>query len=406
MGGSTRMRRVLARTGVALAVVTTAAVASPLAAGAARGGVPDGPDYVITSVNNPPVTAAPGGSFTLLDTTKNQGNADATATSQNLYYLSPDNELDATDTVLGGRGILALTAGETSSGGLNAHVPATMPLGDYFVITCADGSNNVAEVDETNNCASSTTQVSIVLPDYKVTTLTEPPAAGQRGKAFTIFDTTKNIGRGDGSADAYTDYYFSKNPKLDEGDFIIGGRGMFGLAAHKASTGGLNAHVPSTITPGQYFLLACADDTHDTTEANEANNCMHSAGKTTVTVPDYYVPSVSTPPAQATRGAQISYSAQVRNKGGDAPFTTVNAYYLSKDTVVDASDVQFAVMPEISPLRRGQSVFDGEELVVPSNAKLGFFHIIVCADAANVLGEADETNNCRASVGKVQIVRS
>ena len=172
----------------------------------------------------------------------------------------------------------------------------------------------------------------------------------------------------------------------------------------RSSDGGLNGHVPSTLAPGSYYLLACADIGDAVAESNENNNCAHSTAKMTLTVPDYYVPSVSTPPSEATRGSQISFGEQVRNKGGDVPFVTENAYYLSKDTVVDASDVQFAFMPEIDPLGRGQSSFGGELLTVPSNAKLGFFHVIVCADATNVLGEADETNNCRASVAKLHIV--
>jgi hypothetical protein len=251
---------------------------------------------------------------------------------------------------------------------------------------------------------SSSTEVSVALPDYKVTAVSEPPLDGQRGMAFGAGDTTKNVSPVDGSADAYTDYYFSKNGKLDASDVIIGGRGMCGLAAHASSAGGLNAHVPTGIAPGQYFLLACADDTHDTTESNEANNCKHSIGRMTLTVPDYVVSSVGAPPAQATRGSEFDFSDVVKNRAAMAPFITTNSYYLSKDGIVDAGDVQFASAPEIARLAKGQTSSDSVALTVPSNAKLGFFHIIVCADATNVLGESNETNNCRVSAAKMKII--
>jgi CARDB len=406
MVGSTRTRRATARIGALVGMIAIATTAAPLAAGASRGGVPSLPDYVITTVNNPPAAAAPGDSFPALDTTKNQGSGDATQASQNLYYLSLDATVDGSDTIIGGRGLNPLTAGATSSGGLNAHIPAGQPLGDYYVITCADGSNNVPEVNEGNNCTTSSTQISITLPDYRITTISEPPADGQRGLAFGIDDTTKNVGKVDATATTATTYYFSKNTKFDAGDVAFGGRTLFGLAAHASSNGGLNGHVPSDLAPGQYFLLACADVGNAVAESNETNNCAHSIGRMTLTVPDYYVPSVGTPPAEAARNSEFSFGDQVRNKGGNAPFITENAYYLSKDGVVDASDVQFALAPEIPRLERGQSVFDGFSLTVPSNAKLGFFHIIVCADATNVLSEADESNNCRVTPGKVHIVAS
>ena len=406
MVGGTRTRRALARSGAALALLVTAAMASPHAAGAAQSGVPSAPDYVITSVSNPPATAAPGDSFGEFDTVKNQGTADGGVSSQDLFYLSTDTTVDGTDTVLGGRGILPLAPGASSSGGLNAHIPPGMATGSYYVIICADGSNSIAELDETNNCAASASKITITLPDYRVTALTEPPADGQRGMAFGVTDTTKNVAAVGTATTTFTYYYFSKNTKLDAGDVNFGGRGLFGLAAHASNTGGLSAHVPSDLAPGSYYMLACADAAAALTESNENNNCLHSTGRMNVTVPDYYVPAVGSAPAEAARGAQFSFSDQVRNKGADAPFETQNYYYLSKDVIVDASDVQFAFTQSLAPLARGASSFDVEQLTVPNNAKLGFFHIIVCSDATNLLGEADETNNCRATPGKVHIIAS
>jgi hypothetical protein len=48
------------------------------------------------------------------------------------------------------------------------------------------------------------------------------------------------------------------------------------------STGTINASVPAGTPGGVYYLLACADDTGQTVEANEVNNCK--VATTTVTI--------------------------------------------------------------------------------------------------------------------------
>jgi subtilase family serine protease len=318
--------------------------------------------------------------------------------------------LDAGDTVLGGRGILGLTAGASSSGGLNAHISPTQPLGQYFVITCADGSNNVNEIDETNNCVASSTEMTIALPDYRVTAISEPPTSGQRGMALSVSDTTRNVGPVEASATSDTNYYLSKNPKLDATDPLLGGRGVVALPTHASSSGGLNAHVPSDLAAGQYFVLACADADSDVAESNESNNCAHSSGKITVTVPDYRVTSVTDPPATATRHSEFSISDVVHNSGSAAIASSINSYWLSHDNVIGPTDYRLSTTVDVSALPGGATAFDDDVvLTVPFAArhiKLGHYHVIVCADSTNVLAESHETNNCHASTGTVQIVAS
>jgi subtilase family serine protease len=120
-------------------------------------------DYTVTSVSNPPATGAPGDTFPILDTTTNSGASSSTTTATN-FYLSLDKQQDGGDVVLGGRGLLGLASGASSSGGLNAHIP-DMPSGKYYAIACADASNLIPESSETNNCTRAATKIKITNPE-------------------------------------------------------------------------------------------------------------------------------------------------------------------------------------------------------------------------------------------------
>jgi len=43
--------------------------------------------------------------------------------------------------------------------------------------------------------------------------------------------------------------------------------------------------VPSNMTPGAYYLIACADNTGNVTEIDETNNCLASDTTVQVTAP-------------------------------------------------------------------------------------------------------------------------
>lgn len=402
MAGGSRSRRAIERLGalgVAVAVVMSAGVGR---AGAARAAAL--PDYVPSTVNRPPATAQRGDTFPTTDTTTNNG-GDTDTTSFNSYYLSKDPLKDPDDTLLGARGLFGLAAGASNAGGLNAHVPGDMALGKYYVLTCVDDYNQIAESDESNNCKRSVTRVAIVMPDYSVTAVDEPPASAQRGTAFNYLDTTTNLGDGDSSTTTATQYYLSKNKKKDGNDIIMAGRVLGGLAAGAASTGGVNAHVPSSTPAGYYYVITCADDGNFLAETSETNNCKTSSGRMFVTVPDLSVTSVTGVPATATRASQITVDDVVHNAGSVALSTSTSAYYLSHNNVVDESDYQLAETVTVSALPGGATEFDDDvALTIPGGTKLGKYKVIVCADSTNVLAESHETNNCRASSTKVQVV--
>src|SRR5947209_5276589 len=108
-----------------------------------------GPDLVISTLSAPS-TGGAGLTFTITDTTKNQG-AGAAGASTTGFYLSASTVLDASAAVLGSRAIPALAAGATSSGSTTVTIPAGTPAGNYYIIAKADADSAVTETNEGNN---------------------------------------------------------------------------------------------------------------------------------------------------------------------------------------------------------------------------------------------------------------
>ena len=119
------------------------------------------PDLIVSSLGNPPVSVARGSSFTVTDTTRNQGGAVAGA-STTRYRLSTNNVILGTDPLLtGSRALPTLATNSNSTGSVRVTVPTTIPLGTYFLGACADSLGVVTESSEANNCRSSTTMVQV-----------------------------------------------------------------------------------------------------------------------------------------------------------------------------------------------------------------------------------------------------
>jgi YD repeat-containing protein len=237
------------------------------------------PDLVETTVSNPPATVRRGGSFSVTDTTNNQGIVGSKASITG-YYLSTDNLKDGVDTLLtGSRRVPALAAGAISTGTVTVTIPTSTVLGTYYLLACADDTNGVAETNENNNCIASSTTVQVSLPDLLETTVSNPPATVRRGGSFSVTDTTKNQGIV-GSKASTTRYYLSTDTVKDSADKLLKGtRSVPALAAEAISTGTVMVTIQNNAVIGTYYLLACADDKDAVDETNESNNCISSNTK-------------------------------------------------------------------------------------------------------------------------------
>ena len=243
------------------------------------------PDLAETgaAMNPPAPIKAPGSTFSVNDTVRNQGPV-ASVPSTTRYYLSLDAAKGVGDVLLiGSRAVPALSAGAVHSGTVTLTVPPTTPLAIYFLLTCADDVPRVAESDEANNClASPAAAVTVTRPDLAETAVSSPPATKQRGTPFPITDTVQNAGAVP-SAASVTRYYLSLDAVKSAGDLMLtGGRTVPGLAPGGTHSGTVTMTIPSNTPLNTYFLLACADGSSALVETDETNNCK--ASSTTVTI--------------------------------------------------------------------------------------------------------------------------
>jgi hypothetical protein len=118
------------------------------------------PDLVETAVSNPPATAVVGSSFSVTDTAKNQGTANA-GTSTTRYYLSLDMIKGGDKLLTGTRAVPSLVAGTESNGTVTVTIPSGTAVNSYFLLACADNTNVVWEGNEGNNCKASVNKVTV-----------------------------------------------------------------------------------------------------------------------------------------------------------------------------------------------------------------------------------------------------
>jgi hypothetical protein len=112
------------------------------------------------------------------------------------------------------------------------------------------------------------------------------PAVVSPGGVLTIDDIVANTGYVNVGEPSTTRFFLSTDDVIGSGDILIGQRIVPNLApgtgrGDRAST---TVVIPSSVSPGTYFIVACADAPGNIFESNESDNCM--ASSTTVQIVD------------------------------------------------------------------------------------------------------------------------
>jgi CARDB len=118
-------------------------------------------------------------------------------------------------------------------------------------------------------------------PDLVVGSLTNPPNVVLQGNGFPVKDRTRDIGAA--AAPRSVTQYFLVG--ADGRRTAAGRHAVPRLRAHRGATYSASGLVPSTVQPGTYSFVACADGTRRVKEASERNNCRTAATKLVVKKP-------------------------------------------------------------------------------------------------------------------------
>lgn len=342
-----------------------------------------GADLIEASVTLTTIAPISGGQLIVNDTVTNQGASTAGA-SWSRFYLSTNGTTKGT--MLGTRSVPSLAGGATSPGSTVVSLPLNLS-GTYYIIACADDTNAVVESNETNNCSFSAA-VAISGADLAETAVfpTTTPGAGT---TIVVSDTVSNKGGGNAGA-SWTRFYLSTNGTTKT--TMLGSRSVPALTAG-ATSGPVNTNVtlPMNLN-GQYFVIACADDTNAVVESNETNNCLAS-GAIQVSGADLVEASVY-PPSTAAAGGTMSVIDTVTNQGGGNASNSWTRFYLSTNGTAKGTVLGTRTVPALIAGAGSGPVTTN--LTVPMNTS-GVYWVIACADDTNVVTESNETNNCRTS---------
>lgn len=343
-----------------------------------------GPDLTVTALTAP-AAAGPGDTITITDTTRNASTGSAPATLTQ-YFLSANTTLDASDLPLGSRAVPALGPATSSAGSASVTLPSDAATGVWYLIAKADGADGLPESSEANNVAWRSIQVGVDLVVYSLSA----PSAASAGQSISVTDTTRNQAGGVAPA-SVTQFFLSSNSTLDAADIALGSRAVPALAAATSNSGTTTLTIPAGTATGYWYLLAKADDPGNVLEVSESNNVT---SRSLTLGSDLIAYSLTVPPSAAA-GQSITLTDTTRNQGGGQAAVSTTQYFLSRDTMWDASDIALGSRA-VGTLAGGAGSTASTTVTVPAGTAAGGWYVICRVDATNALQEVSEVNNTTA----------
>jgi subtilisin family serine protease len=305
------------------------------------------------------------------------------------FYLSTDTVVDGADVSLGTRTITSMAPGAVSTTAKSVVIPAGTTPGIYRILVFADSANVVAESDETNNVRAT---AAIVIGRDLTVTMASTVAAANPGQVISVANAAKNTGAV--AVGAFTvGFYLSTNATFSAGDVLLGTRNVVSLAAGATSSVPTNVTIPAGTAVGTYFIVVRADNGLTFDEASETNNVRATSA---IVVGRDLTVTVATTVASAPPGTSIAVTNAVKNIGSIAVTSFTVRFYLSTNSTFEAGDVSLGTRT-IASLAAGATNSTSSTLNIPPATAPGTYRVLVRADSANVIPEASETNNVRAT---------
>ena len=352
--------------------------------------VDDGtPDLVISSRSASVSSLTVGGTFTLYATVRNQGTAEAVATTLR-YYRSSNSTITPNDTEVGTDSVSSLQISKVSSESIDLTEPSTS--GAYYYGACVDSVSG--ETDTNNNCSTGI-RVTFTLPLSPDLVILSGSASVSVSsltvrEVFTLSATAFN--RGTGTADRTTlRYYRSTNSTISSGDTQVGTDSVRALNYLETDSEQTSLTAPSST--GTYYYGACVDSVSG--ETSTTNNCSDGV-RVTVSggTPDLVISSRSVSDSTLTAGDSFTLYATVRNQGTGTADSTLLRYYRSTNSTISSSDTRVGATDSVSTLDYLETDNEQVSLTAPSSA--GTYYYGACV--VSVSGETNTNNNCSAGV--------
>jgi len=176
--------------------------------------------------------------------------------------------------------------------------------------------------------------------------------------------------------------------------------------APAASASGWSSSAPtsytfaSSTTSGTKTLYAWAKDAAGNVSASKSASVTLSIAGTS----DLIISSVSNQARTVTSSARsFIVSDTTKNQGTGSAAASTTRYYLSTTSSKTGSSVLMSGSRSVAALAAGASSSGSVIVTVPSGVTKTIYYVVACADDNSVVNESNESNNCKASSGRITV---
>jgi subtilase family serine protease len=330
---------------------------------------------------------------------------DSTGTFYWRMYLSSDSTITSSDTQVGSQQYASnIYGGSSRSGTFNDYIPSSLGAGTYYWGIIVDTTSVVDEGDETNNVLTGNS-ISLTEPDYdlEATSITVDSNYRQvcEGEDIYLTLSVTNLGNDHAGFHQYeaTVATSGTDTAIYYGTSLGTASGNSGVPSYTHSS--MRASLPTSLTPGTYYVGIIVDVWDSVDETDETNNVVatQSAELTILDcAPDVEATSISGP-SSGVRGQSLQVTAQVKNDGLEDAVNVGYEILFSQDASITRQDVLVA-SGNINSILMGAMWTDSVTISVPSNLADGCWYWGLIVDPTDSIIEMDETDNSLASTAQ------
>ena len=321
-------------------------------------------------------------------------------------YISTDSTITTSDTKLGStQQANSISGGSYRSGTYTPSLPSNLAQGTYYFGIIADSSSRVTEGDETNNIEVGNS-IYITVPDYDLQATSISVDSGYRqvceGADIYISLSVTNLGSDNAGSHYYEALVSTGNSvsAIYTGTSLGYASGTPNVPSYTHTS--MMATLPTTITPGTYYIGLYVDYGDYISETDENNNIVASSTAHLTVIdcgPDIEPTSVSGP-TSGVRGGTAQVSVQIANIGMEDATNVDYNIYLSSDSSISGSNDVFIGSDVANSVAAGGSWSGNVNLGIPSNLGDGCWYWGIIVDPNDSITEMDETNNAMPSSGQ------
>ncbi|MEI7662731.1 MAG: CARDB domain-containing protein [Bacteroidota bacterium] len=349
------------------------------------------PDLIVQNPATTPLIIPAGQLTTTSCLVKNQGTAAAGASNLK-YYLSGDPVLSSDDQFLASGTVASLATGGTATVSKSITIPATASPGTWYILSYADGDNQIPESNEGNNLGN--VQITIIpalQPDLVVLSPAASPLTIPASQTTTASCTVKNQGTAACGASTLK-IYLSADNQYNTTDLLLGSVSIVSLAAGGTSGNSKLVTIPAATAAGTWYILFYADGGYQVPEISESNNTGYVQVTIIPFLPDLVIQNPAATPATITVGETATATCLVKNQGVAGAAASTLKYYLSSDKYWSSGDAVLSTNTTPS-LASGSSASSTKSLIIPLNTVPGTWYILFYADGGYSVPELYENNN-------------